>query len=90
MLPSLQRLKIEEDLGRLLDVDGKTNGKKNPSKTERAQAMDEAKRSEYEEVSIGWQQKLFCRREWDYYNKGVNEKSNALEKKYFEDIQRMT
>jgi hypothetical protein len=29
------------------------------SRTDTAQALDETKRSEYEEVVVGWQQKLF-------------------------------
>lgn len=61
LLPSLQRLKIEEDLVRLLDHTGKPAETSRVSKTDRAQAMDETKRSEYEELVIGWQQKLFSR-----------------------------
>jgi len=61
LLPSLQRLKIEEDLVRLLDKDGKQAEKSKASKTDAAQALDETKRSEYEEVIVGWQQKLFSR-----------------------------
>ena len=57
LLPSLQRLKIIEDLARLLG----NNEQANANKTEIAQALDEAKRSDYEEVIIGWQQKLFSR-----------------------------
>ena len=90
LLPSLQRLKIEEDLTRLLELNGKPAEKSKVSKTDRAQAMGETKRSEYEEVLIGWQQKLFSQREWEKYGKGISPTSTALEKKYFDDIQRMT
>lgn len=61
LLPSLQRLRIEEDLTRLLNADGKLAEKPKATKTDAAQALDETKRSEYEEVVIGWQQKLFNR-----------------------------
>jgi len=61
LLPSLQRLKIEEDLSRLLNIDGKRVEKAKASRTDTAQAMNETKRSEYEEVVVGWQQKLFSR-----------------------------
>lgn len=61
LLPSLQRLKIEEDLTRLLDKDGKQAEKAKASKTDMAQALDETKRSEYEEVIVSWQQKIFSR-----------------------------
>jgi len=61
LIPSLQRLKIEEDLLRLLGQDGKQVEKSKASKTDTAQALKETKRSEYEEVIVGWQQKLFSR-----------------------------
>ena len=61
LLPSLQRLKIEEDLSRLLGTDGSQSAKAKAAKTDVAQAFDESKRSDYEEVVIGWQQKLFNR-----------------------------
>ena len=89
LLPSLQRLKVEEDLVRLLDADGKPTDKKKVSKTDRAQAIEDTKRSEYEEVLIGWQQKLFSKREWEKYSIAPTETSSQLEKKYYNDIQRM-
>ena len=61
LIPSLQRVRIEEDLTRLLTVDGNEGEKAKASKTDVAQAMDGSRRSEYEEVVIGWQQKLFSR-----------------------------
>jgi len=61
LIPSLQRLQIEEDLLRLLGQDGKQVEKSKASKTDTAQALKETKRSEYEEVIVGWQQKLFSR-----------------------------
>ncbi len=61
LIPSLQRLQIEEDLLRLLGQDGKQVEKSKASKTDAAQALEETKRSEYEEVIVGWQQKLFSR-----------------------------
>ncbi len=74
LLPSLQRTKIEEDLSRLLKIDekevdkSKTSkkdekevDKNKASKTDVAQALEETKKSEYEEVIVGWQQKLFNR-----------------------------
>jgi hypothetical protein len=61
LIPSLQRLKIEEDLSRLLSQDAKQPEKSKASKTDTAQALEETKRSEYEEVIIGWQHKLFSR-----------------------------
>ncbi|UJR26255.1 hypothetical protein I4U23_007595 [Adineta vaga] len=89
LLPSLQRLKIEDDLSRLLGDDGKKLEKAKVSRTEMAQALDEAKRSEYEEVVISWQQKLFSRFEFERYGKGVSEASTALDRKYYDDIQKM-
>ncbi len=35
--------------------------KSKASKTDTAQALEETKRSEYEEVVVGWQQKIFSR-----------------------------
>ena len=61
LIPTLERLKIEEDLSRLLVQDTKQPEKSKASKTDAAQALEETKRSEYEEVIIGWQQKLFSR-----------------------------
>lgn len=61
LIPSLQRLQIEDDLSHLLGKDGKQAEKSKASKTDAAQAMEETKRSQYEEVVIGWQQKLFSR-----------------------------
>ncbi len=74
LLPSLQRTKIEEDLSRLLKIDekevdkSKTSkkdekevDKSKASKTDVAQALEETKKSQYEEVVVGWQQKLFNR-----------------------------
>jgi len=74
LLPSLQRSKIEEDLSRLLKIDEKEVDKSKTSrkdekevdkikasKTDVAQALEETKKSQYEEVIIGWQQKLFNR-----------------------------
>jgi hypothetical protein len=61
LIPSLQRLQIEEDLLRLLGQDGKQVEKSKASKTDAAQALKETKRSDYEEVIVGWQQKLFSR-----------------------------
>ena len=61
LLPSLQRLKIEEDLLNLLGKNDKQNDKPKTSKTEVAQAMEDTKRSEYEETVVGWQQKIFNR-----------------------------
>ncbi|CAF4766096.1 unnamed protein product, partial [Rotaria magnacalcarata] len=52
-------------------------------------ALDESKRSDYEEVIVGWQQKLFNRLEFDQYGKGVGAESSALERKYYDDIQKM-
>ncbi|CAF1275400.1 unnamed protein product [Rotaria magnacalcarata] len=89
LLPSLQRLKIEEDLSRLLEIDDKNPNKTKASKTDLAQALDESKRSDYEEVIVGWQQKLFNRLEFDQYGKGVGAESSALERKYYDDIQKM-
>lgn len=59
LIPSLQRLQIEEELSRLLGRDAKQSEKSKASKTDAAQAMEESKRSGYEEAVIGWQQKLF-------------------------------
>ncbi|CAF3305940.1 unnamed protein product [Rotaria socialis] len=89
LLPSLNRLKIEEDLSRLLEIDDKNANKNKASKTDLAQALDESKRSDYEEVVVGWQQKLFNRLEFDQYGKGVGAESSALERKYYDDIQKM-
>ncbi|CAF3358718.1 unnamed protein product [Rotaria sp. Silwood1] len=86
LLPSLQRIKIEEDLSRLLKIDDK---QPKPSKTDVAQALEETKRSEYEEVVISWQQKIFSRFEFDTYGKGTGPDSTALERKYYDDIQKM-
>ncbi len=61
LLPSLHRLKIEEDLVNLLSKDGKQAEKTKANKTDAAQALEEAKRTDYEEVVVGWQQKLFSR-----------------------------
>jgi hypothetical protein len=61
LLPSLQRLKIEEDLSRLLNKDGKQPEKSKASRTDMAQALEETERSEYEEVVVSWQQKIFSR-----------------------------
>ncbi|CAF0909047.1 unnamed protein product [Adineta steineri] len=89
LLPSLQRLKIEEDLTRLLSKDGQPKEKPKSSKIEVAQALEETKRSDYEEVLVGWQQKMFSRFEFDTYGKGVGPESTALEQKYYDDIQKM-
>ncbi|CAF4862772.1 unnamed protein product [Rotaria sp. Silwood1] len=90
LLPSLQRIKIEEDLSRLLKIDDKQPEKQpKPSKTDVAQALEETKRSEYEEVVISWQQKIFSRFEFDTYGKGTGPDSTALERKYYDDIQKM-
>lgn len=61
LIPSLQRLQIEEDLSRLLGKDGKQLEQNKASKTDAAQAMEETRRSQYEEMVIGWQQKIFSR-----------------------------
>ncbi len=62
LIPTLERLKIEEDLSRLIGQDAaKQPEKAKASKTDTAQALEETKRSEYEEVIIGWQHKLFSR-----------------------------
>ncbi|CAF1251705.1 unnamed protein product [Rotaria sordida] len=89
LLPSLQRIKIEEDLSRLLNIDDKQAEKAKASKTDVAQALEESKRSDYEEVVIGWQQKIFSRFEFERYGKGIGPESTALERKYFDDIQKM-
>ncbi|CAF1436288.1 unnamed protein product [Rotaria sordida] len=89
LLPSLQRIKIEEDLSRLLNIDDKQSEKAKASKTDVAQALEESKRSDYEEVVIGWQQKIFSRFEFERYGKGIGPESTALERKYFDDIQKM-
>ena len=54
-------MKIKEDLSRLLHIDDKSAEKSKASKTDVAQALEETKRSEYEEIVIGWQQKIFNR-----------------------------
>jgi Meckel syndrome type 1 protein len=89
LIPSLQRLKIEEDLSRLLSQDAKQPEKSKASKTDTAQALKETERSEYEEVIIGWQHKLFSRFEFESYGKGIGPESTALEQKYYDDIQKM-
>ena len=61
LLPSLQRMKIEEDLMNLIGKNDKPNDKPKTSKTDVAQALEETKRSEYEEIVVGWQQKIFNR-----------------------------
>jgi hypothetical protein len=43
----------------LLNKDGHRMEEPGPSRTEMAQALDETKGTDYEEVIIGWQQKLF-------------------------------
>ncbi|CAF2742224.1 unnamed protein product [Rotaria sp. Silwood2] len=89
LLPSLQRIKIEEDLSRLLNIGDKQPEKAKASKTDVAQALEESKRSDYEEVVIGWQQKIFSRLEFEQYGKVTGPDSSALERKYFDDIQKM-
>jgi hypothetical protein len=61
LLPSLPKLKIEEELSHLLNNDGQKIEKFNASRTEITQKFDEANGLEYEEVDINWQQKLFSR-----------------------------
>lgn len=61
LIPSLHRLQIEEDLSRLLGRDTKPSEKGKASKTDAAQALEESKRSGYEEMIIGWQQKIFSK-----------------------------
>lgn len=61
LLPSLPRLKIREDLSRLLDQDGNQRSKAKVSETDAAQVFDRRPTADYEEVLIGWQEKLFNR-----------------------------
>jgi hypothetical protein len=61
LIPSLSRLKIEEDLSRLLKKDDQRIGNPKVSRTKMTQALDGTNRSDYEEIVIGWQQKLFNR-----------------------------
>ncbi|CAF0929463.1 unnamed protein product [Rotaria sordida] len=89
LLPSLERLKIREDLSRLLGNDGQPIEKPKASRTEIAQVFDETKNSEYEEVVIGWQQKLFSRSEFEKYGRNVGPHSTAIKQKYFDAIQKM-
>lgn len=54
-------MKIEDDLSRILQINKKPQDKAKPSKTDVAQALDETKRTDYEEAVVGWQKKLFNR-----------------------------
>ncbi|UJR22762.1 hypothetical protein I4U23_025794 [Adineta vaga] len=89
LLPSLPRLKIQEDLSRLLDKDGQKIEKIKPTTTNIALALDTRNISDYEEVVIHWQQKLFSRFEFEIYGRGFGPSATALEKKYFDQIQKM-
>ncbi|CAF4445740.1 unnamed protein product [Adineta steineri] len=48
LLPSLERLKYEKELSRLLNPDGK------PKRTEVVPILDQTHKSNYEEVVISW------------------------------------
>jgi uncharacterized membrane protein YheB (UPF0754 family) len=61
VLPSLSRLKLQENLTRLLDRDGNRRSKPKVSTTDATQALDRRPTTDYEEVLIGWQEKLFNR-----------------------------
>ncbi|CAF3232932.1 unnamed protein product, partial [Rotaria sp. Silwood2] len=59
LLPSLERVKIQEELSRLLNNDGQPTKEPKASKTEVAQMFNQTNNSEYEEVVIVWQRKHF-------------------------------
>ncbi|CAF0729111.1 unnamed protein product [Didymodactylos carnosus] len=88
LLPSLQRLKLEDEMAKLLLKDGRISDEKKPTNVDVAQALDLTKRSQYEEAVISWKQKMFSRYEFEYYGRERTDRS-ALETKYFEDIQKM-
>lgn len=59
LIPSLARLRIQEDLSRLLDSDGQKLKQPKATTTDVAQALHAENTTDYEEVVISWQQKLF-------------------------------
>ena len=61
LIPSLARLKIQEDLLRLLDSDGQKAKQPKATTTDVLQALNAQNMTDYEEVVISWQQKLFSR-----------------------------
>ncbi|CAF1246849.1 unnamed protein product [Adineta steineri] len=89
LLPSLERLKYEKELSRLLNTDGKPIEKPKPKRTEVVPLLDQTHKSNYEEVVISWQQKLFNRYEFEKYGKDMGPYKTALEQKYLDEIQKM-
>lgn len=61
LIPTVERLKIQEDLSCLLDRDGSRAEKSKPSNIDRAKLSDQINQTEYEEVVVAWQQKLFSK-----------------------------
>ncbi|CAF0833336.1 unnamed protein product [Adineta ricciae] len=89
LIPSLSRLKIQEDLLALLDSDGQKVKQPKATATDVLQALNAQSTTDYEEVVISWQQKLFSRLEFEAYGRDMGSSSTPLEKIYFDQIQKM-
>ncbi|CAF3730793.1 unnamed protein product [Rotaria sp. Silwood1] len=89
LLPSLEQIKIREDLSRLLTNDGQPLKEPKANKTNIGPVLNETNNSEYEEVVIGWQQKLFSHSEFETYGRNIGPHSTIVEQKYFDAIQKM-
>ncbi|CAF5213173.1 unnamed protein product, partial [Rotaria magnacalcarata] len=61
LIPSQEWLKIQDDLSRLLDNEGRGLEKPKTSSADVARLLDKTRSEEYEQVDISWQQKLFNR-----------------------------
>ncbi|CAF1315330.1 unnamed protein product [Rotaria magnacalcarata] len=89
LIPSQEWLKIQDDLSRLLDNEGRGLEKPKTSSADVARLLDKTRSEEYEQVDISWQQKLFNRVEFETYEKDIGPDSTLVEQRYFNEIRKM-